>query len=209
MSRFWAIASVSLCALLLGGTNGDFNPKPSDAFERGYYVPAGIEEAVAQLQSALSADAKSDLRDTQQDRIASHYHVPLGSWIRRHWLYPGSRLREHFASEGVQSRDEASAVILKATWRELNHRPIEVHALLTASRNAEQANQSPEDMNCPDHPSEQMEALFKLVNTDPVEVVHVARCPSTDDLWIFEVKKGWSRPDPGLLEEISERMIAE
>lgn len=208
-SMLAAVVTVVVFTFLLGGTSSDFNPKRSDAFERGYYVPKNLDDAVAEFQEALSTEAKNDLLNTREDQIAAQYHETLGSWMRRHWLYQGSRLRQHFASQGLQSRDEASSVILKAAWRELNGRPVEGEALLASARNAERAIQPPEDTMCPDHPDEQMEILFKIVTVEPVEVVHVARCPSTGDVWTFEIKEGWTRPDPETLSEINMRMKAE
>lgn len=206
LSKFSAVTTVVLCTLLLGVTSGDFNPRRSDAFERGYYVPENLEDAVAELEEALGTQAKNELRNTQEDQIAAQYHETLGSWMRRHWLYRDSRLRQHFASEGLRSRDGASSVILKAVWRDLNERPIEGEALVASARHAEDAIRPPEDTTCPDRPDERMEMLFKIVIVEPVEVVHVARCSSTGDLWTFEIKKGWSRPDPETLAEINLRM---
>jgi len=200
------IAIVALATFLLAGGESEFNPKRSSAFERGYYVPESIEDAVVELKEALGTEAKSELRSTEEDQIAAKYHETLGSWMRRHWLYQGSRLRQRFASQGLQSRDEASSLILKAVWRDLNERPIQGEELLVSARNAEQAIREPEETMCPNRSDEQMEMLFKIVTVGPIEVVHVARCRSTGEVWTFEIKKGWFRPDPETLVEINRKM---
>jgi hypothetical protein len=94
----------------------------------GIYIPIDIEDAIAELDKALSDGLKAELKTAAN---LLDYHFTLGGWLRQNWgLWLGSRLAQHFRELNVINPDLMSIFILQAYQEHLNRPPETVETLL-------------------------------------------------------------------------------
>ncbi|MEB3886850.1 GAF domain-containing protein [Lyngbya sp. CCY1209] len=99
----------------------------------GIYIPIDIEDAIAELDKALSDTVKTELKAANN---LFDYHFTLGEWMRQNWgLWLGSRLAQHFHDMNVLNPDLMSIFLLRSYQEHLNRPPETVETLLHSLEN--------------------------------------------------------------------------
>lgn len=94
----------------------------------GIYIPIDMEDAIAELDKALSDIVKTELKAAEN---LFDFHFTLGEWLRQSWgLWLGSRLAQHFRDMNVINPDLMSLLILRSYQEHLNRPPETVETLL-------------------------------------------------------------------------------
>jgi hypothetical protein len=171
-------------------------------------APTNLEECLQALDRQVDSATKTQIRSlTEPDVIRLHDN--LGRWIRNNWLGDHeSLLYRYFRELELTSKDEMSYLVLRAFWRKLNDRRIDLEGLVEEARLAEGAVQPPDAKDCPTYPGVPMDMQVEISSVDQqsgrMRVLHVARCPVDGQYWIFEYGRGWSAPTPEQRRQIAE-----
>ena len=176
------------------------DPNQSD----GIYIPKDMNDCFVELERMLSPKFIKEFKKKKQESLVE-YHFGLGMWMRNNWgLWKGSRLRDYLAQLGFRHTDDMSGAIITCFWRHLNGLPIQLEEQAEASRRYWQVFDEPADRSCPEH-HVPIKLEFKLLGSTELSCVHVGRCPAaTGELWVYELRKGWYKPEGRLRERIEE-----
>ncbi|GAA0891921.1 hypothetical protein GCM10009122_16000 [Fulvivirga kasyanovii] len=83
----------------------------------GVYIPADLDEAMAELDKVLSDEDKEEFKALKSRNEMLAYHHGLGMWMRNSWaLWGGSRLAVYFHSKGITHPEGMSSEILMSYY---------------------------------------------------------------------------------------------
>lgn len=87
-------------------------------------IPTNLEECFVTLHKELNAVQISLVKSLPEDKMVS-FHRTLGLKIRNDWgLWTNSKLKDYFASIGINHPDDMSSIIITSFWRHLNNFPL-------------------------------------------------------------------------------------
>jgi hypothetical protein len=102
------------------------NPTMALNTPSGVYIPAGVIDAITELEKMLDAQLIEEIKNChRKDELVGEYHYSLGLWMRNNWgLWQGSRLAQYLAGIGHgYEADYMSGFILECFWKHLNGQP--------------------------------------------------------------------------------------
>ncbi len=108
----------------------EITPEPLDPKEQinptyspptGLFIPASIEEAVAELQKMLHPDFIEEARAMNESEFLASQRLGLAMWIRNNWeLWQVNPLTQYLKSLGVRDPDGMSIFLLGQFWHHLH-----------------------------------------------------------------------------------------
>ncbi len=167
-------------------------------------VPRTLEESLVFLENGLTAEDVETLRSTGEHDLG-RYHFGIGIWIRNNWgLLEESPLARTFEQMGVYEPDAMSEMILRSFWQRLNGLPLTIERDAAAVKRHAELSQAPEPRRCDDGSA--AVHLFGLTGGEPGRgrYVHAFACDADGTYWVWELDRGWYRPDSPLVERIIE-----
>lgn len=116
--------------------------------KREYFVPATLDESIAELDVMLSDSAKylliSPVPDSlsKNEKIMIHWEIrSFGQWIRNNWgLWKGGALADWFRAQNVNHPDNMSDIILTTYKAHLKDKEINSDSLFNYYRAWEEKN---------------------------------------------------------------------
>jgi len=166
-------------------------------------VPTSLEEAFAMLEAKLSKPDLDRMRAGTEEEMV-RYHHGLGTWMRNTWgLWGGSPFAKRLRSMGLRHPDDMSGAILDAFWSHLKGLPVDLAPKAEASGWYWDSREPPVPHACSDGtPSKR---LFGLTGERHRKgrFIHVHAC-ADGALWLFELDRGWTTPDPAVRARIME-----
>lgn len=96
-------------------------PTPDLDSPTGVYIPADIDDAIAELEKMLHPALIEEIKVCSPEELIGKYHFGLLMWMRGNWgLWHGSRLAGFLKSQGISHSDSMSSAVLTAFWQYLN-----------------------------------------------------------------------------------------
>ena len=180
------------------------NPTPDPASKYKIYVPKNLEDSFVELKKLLHPDLLKEMKENPEEEMIQ-YHMGLGLWMRNNWgLWGGSRLSKYFNGIGIFHPDDMSGIILDSFWRHLNERPIKLEEQLAYYQRFWQVNAEPKKKRCP-HDGSLIKVTMSIDESEGKQprAIHVGRCKK-GHLWVYELGKGWYKPDASLRQKIEQ-----
>ncbi|MCT7965094.1 hypothetical protein NG799_01945 [Laspinema sp. D1] len=99
------------------------NPTYSPA--TGLFIPATIDEAIAELEKMLHPQFIEEARTMTQAQFLDSQHLGLAMWIRNNWeLWRMNELTQSLRIQGMTHPDEMASFLLGQFWEHLQQ-PLE------------------------------------------------------------------------------------
>jgi len=179
---------------------------PSDQADTSRYVPADLDDAIAEAECLLPPSDLDLFRSTPEREAIADAHFAIGMFMRNEWgLWAGSRLSEYFNAAGLFHPDDISSVVLKALWRKQNHLAFDLRAEIRYYQQYWRECGDPPDPVCS---TCGVPISVSVVLTQPAEregepdgCIHLGTC-SNGHHWAYRFGHGWYPPQPGLLEHL-------
>ena len=190
---FYFVTIIAVGSCTADVKNKQFSPTIGKGFKYQYYVPVDIEDAVKELDHALSTKQKSKFQEIEDKFDLAKFHDNPGSWLRRHWFYEGSRLSNYFKKYSVEHRDNMSGIVIHMYWSKLKNKDIKFSELAEAASYSENTIFRPAIDKCPDGSNEKFKYVImaSLPIDDDVEFMHAGICIEKKQYWTYQYKKGF------------------
>ena len=108
--------------------NAQSDVQNSDSTITAFVIPTNIKEAHLQLDSLLSDEDITKIKNLPDANSTIKYHMGLGMWLRNNWgLWAGSDLYIWFYERGYNHPDNVSGIILQTYWNYLNDKPYQIN----------------------------------------------------------------------------------
>lgn len=93
---------------------------PTYSQERGLFIPANIEEAIAKLEKMLHPEFIAEARAMSQSEFLGSQHCGLAMWLRNNWeLWRMNALTQSLQGLGITHPDSMSSFLLGQFWEHL------------------------------------------------------------------------------------------
>lgn len=216
MTKNWSRFCCALLALLLLHATSlalttalqkkyKLHPTPDPKSPNKIYIPVDLEDAFKELERMLAPEFIAEIRARTEPGMIE-YHLGLGMWIRNHWrLWAGSGLGQFFNRLGIYHPEDMSVIILATFWCHLHSQPLRLEERVAYFKEWARVHAEPKDNRCPQDGSTLDIAQWLESETADrrPRCIHVGRCKKNKHLWVYEVDKGWYKPDAELMKRIS------
>ncbi|OGU56800.1 MAG: hypothetical protein A2X64_07475 [Ignavibacteria bacterium GWF2_33_9] len=96
----------------------------------GWYIPKNLEDAFITLDKILSEKYINTIMSYKtEDQAVDIEHVSLGIVLRNNWQIGSSRIGKYFVNKGITIPDLISSYIIRAYYRRLNNKPLNLDEL--------------------------------------------------------------------------------
>lgn len=93
---------------------------PTYSPETGLFIPATIDEAIAELEKMLHPEFIEEARAMTQSEFLNSQHLGLAMWIRNNWqLWGINPMTLHLKSLGIHHPDGMASFLLGKFWQHL------------------------------------------------------------------------------------------
>ncbi len=98
----------------------------------GVYIPTDVADAVRQLYTLTSPDARREFAEQPEKEAVRNLHFSLGRWIIHNWgFYGGSRLSHYFREKlQIYHPDDMARFIMIAFHRSIRQEQLNIPGLI-------------------------------------------------------------------------------
>lgn len=104
--------------------------KTNDTID-GFYIPFDLQDSYLHMRDLfIQTDIDNFKNKKDEDYAVGSEHIGMGLRIRNAWKLGGSRLNEYFSKKDIHDHDIISEIILRAWYRKLNNKPLDLEKLI-------------------------------------------------------------------------------